>query len=104
MNAVYRVYGPDDFFLETESQPEAYRTARALASRSGQAVSVSMWWQGQPIFQAFSTGVVKKNLVIKYYKYYQISGDIFGEYTVINYLNITLIRANIHTTKGKDGV
>lgn len=56
---------------------------------------------GPPIFQAFSTGVVKKNLVIKYYKYYQISDDIFGEYTVINYLNITLIRANIHTTKGK---
>ena len=56
---------------------------------------------GTPIFQAFSTGVVKRNLVIKYYKYYQISDDIFGEYTVINYLNITLIRANIHTTKGK---
>lgn len=53
MNAVYRVYGPDDFFLETESQPEAYRTARTLASRSGQAVSVSMWWQGRLTFRHF---------------------------------------------------
>lgn len=53
MNAVYRVYGPDDFFLETESQPEAYRTARALASRSGQAVSVSMWWHGRLSFRHF---------------------------------------------------
>lgn len=53
MNAVYRVYGPDDFFLETESQPEAYRTARNLASSSGQAVSVSMWWQGRLTFRHF---------------------------------------------------
>ena len=41
--------------------------------------------------------------IIKSYKYYQISGDIFGKYTVINNLNSTLTRANIHTMKRKGG-
>lgn len=43
----YRVYGPDDFYTETESQDEAFRTARDKAVSSGQMVLVSFTWRGR---------------------------------------------------------
>ncbi len=43
----YRVYGPDDFYTETESQDDAFRTARNKATDSGQMVLVTFTWCGR---------------------------------------------------------
>ena len=46
MNVIYRVHGPNGFYMETQSQDRAFRTARQEAFASGQMVLVSFTWMG----------------------------------------------------------
>lgn len=47
MAATYHVWGPGDFFLETDSQREAALTAQGVANKTGQPASVLMYFDGR---------------------------------------------------------
>lgn len=78
MNVIYRVHGAGGFYMETQSQDQAFRAARQEAAESGRIHG----------FQ----------VVINYTNYHQKPAEIFVQITVINNLNSTGIRANIQTT------
>lgn len=43
MNVIYRVHGADGFYMETQSQDQAFRAARQEAAASGQ---MDPWFPG----------------------------------------------------------
>lgn len=45
MNVIYRVHGAGGFYMETQSQDQAFRTARQEAAASGQMALVSGRYQ-----------------------------------------------------------
>lgn len=47
MAATYHVWGPGDFFLETDSQREAALTAQSVANETGQPASVIMYFENR---------------------------------------------------------
>lgn len=47
MAAIYHVWGPDDFFLETRSQREAALTAQGVANKTGRPASVIMYFENR---------------------------------------------------------
>lgn len=47
MNAIYRVHGAGGFYMETQSQDQAFRAARQEAAASGQMALVSFTWAGR---------------------------------------------------------
>lgn len=47
MNVVYRVHGSGSFYMETQSQDQAFRAARQEAAASGQMALVSFTWAGR---------------------------------------------------------
>lgn len=47
MNVIYRVHGAGGFYMETQSQDQAFRTARQEAAATGQMALVSLpGWAG----------------------------------------------------------
>ena len=44
MNVIYRVHGAGGFYMETQSQDQAFRAARQEAAESGQMALVSFTW------------------------------------------------------------
>ena len=57
MNVIYRVHGAGGFYMETQSQDQAFRAARQEAAASGQMALVSFTWAGRyqmrRLFSAF---------------------------------------------------
>ena len=47
MNVIYRVHGASGFYMETQSQTQAFRIARQEAADSGQMALVSFTWMGR---------------------------------------------------------
>ena len=47
MNVIYRVHGAGGFYMETQSQDQAFRAARQEAAQSGQMALVSFTWAGR---------------------------------------------------------
>jgi hypothetical protein len=47
MNVIYRVHGAGGFYMETQSQDQAFRSARQEAAASGQMALVSFTWAGR---------------------------------------------------------
>ena len=47
MNVIYRVHGAGGFYMETQSQDQAFRAARQEAAASGQMALVSFTWAGR---------------------------------------------------------
>ena len=47
MNVIYRVHGAGGFYMETQSQDQAFRAARHEAAASGQMALVSFTWAGR---------------------------------------------------------
>lgn len=47
MNVIYRVHGAGGFYMETQSQDQAFRAARQEAAVSGQMTLVSFTWAGR---------------------------------------------------------
>lgn len=50
MNVIYRVHGAGGFYMETQSQDQAFRAARQEAAASGQMTLVSFNWNGRQQF------------------------------------------------------
>ena len=49
MNVIYRVHGAGGFYMETQSQDQAFRAARQEAAASGQMALVSFTWAIWPV-------------------------------------------------------
>ena len=47
MNVIYRVHGTGGFYMETQSQDQAFRAARQEAAESGQMALASFTWDGR---------------------------------------------------------
>lgn len=47
MNVIYRVHGAGGFYMEMQSQDQAFRAARQEAVASGQMTLVSFTWAGR---------------------------------------------------------
>ena len=50
MNVIYRVHGAGGFYMETQSQDQAFRAARQEAAESGQMALVSGRYQMRRFF------------------------------------------------------
>ena len=99
MNVIYRVHGAGGFYMETQSQDQAFRAARQEVAASGQMALVSFTWAGRmPDAPVLSGRIHGFQVVINYTNYHQKPAEIFVQITVINNLNSTGIRANIQTT------
>lgn len=96
MNVIYRVHGAGGFYMETQSQDQAFRACPA-GSCDIRPDGSGILYLGWPVPDApvLSGRIHGFQVVINYTNYHQKPAEIFVQITVINNLNSSVTRANI---------